>query len=229
MKTARSNTQKQSSQLVQGQEAFPEKWECTQGPPPPHLVGHVLLRKVCGCRHKPREAICCSRDTILALPPPRPHRHAQLCHIPVPPPPGADGTGQPCPGGGDACCLQLAVSQGFTSAHTSAAQSGTAHQIISHPKAWESRHPNSGTPASGCAGTTPGKRRRAGLPVRSRKGPAFANEPPQVKSSTQRQLAYGNQLPDQKKLLNRQARPNQRLRSPGYWQGHRSPCDGQHP
>lgn len=54
---------------------------------------------------------------------------------------------------------------------------------------------------AGCASTTPGKKSRAGLQVSACKVLALANKLPQVKPSIQRQLAHGNQLPDQK-LLN---------------------------
>ena len=112
---------------------------------PPCLAGHVLLRKVWEQRHKPREAIRCSRDLYTLLF----HLHVAIvthspatshCHIP-----GADGMGQPCPGGGNACCPQLAGSWGLTSARTPAVQPGTAHQIIPHPEAWGiKRHPSRG-------------------------------------------------------------------------------------
>lgn len=64
------------------------------------------------------------------------------------------------------------------------------------------RHTNRSTLAPGCASTTSGKRSRAGLRLGAREGLAFANEPPQVKSSIQRQLVYRKQFPDQKRLLN---------------------------
>lgn len=57
---------------------------------------------------------------------------------------GADGPGQPCPERDNACCVQLAGSQGLTSARTPVVQPGTAHQVISHPKAWESRDTQTG-------------------------------------------------------------------------------------
>lgn len=77
---------------MQGQEASQmstERWKCRQGPlPPPCLVRYVVLRTIWAWRHKPREAIQCSRDVSTALPPPHPHCHTQPCHIPVPHPQG---------------------------------------------------------------------------------------------------------------------------------------------
>lgn len=129
----------------------------------------------------------------LALLPLHPHCHT----LPHP----CATSSELCFGSSDGCCLQPAGSWRLASTHTRAVQTGTAHQIISHPKVQESRHPNSGTPVAGCASTTPGKRSRAGLRVSACKVLALANKLPQVKPSIQRQLAHGNQLPDQT-LLN---------------------------
>lgn len=72
--------------------------------------------------------------------PPLPYSTTSLCHII-----GTKGTGQPCPGSGDDCCLQLAESWGFTSAHTPTVQTGTAHQIINFsPKGLGIKTPKQG-------------------------------------------------------------------------------------
>lgn len=179
-----------------------EKRERTYGPPP-HLVGHILLSE--GLRVEAQaqgsHKLPWGREPCSSTSTP-PWSHAALPH-PSATSPGADGMGQPCPGGGDACCLQLAGSRGLASARTPTAQPGTALSDNFSPKGLgNERHTNRGTPVPGCACTTAGKRSRAGLRVGARKGLAFANEPPQVKSSTRRQVAYRNQLTDQKKQLN---------------------------
>lgn len=144
------------------------------------------------------EAIISSWDVSLTFA--CPHCHAQPCHIPVPHP-----QGQVAQGSLALETVMLAVCR-ILGNHLCSHTRSTAGQCPSDnfsPKGLGiKRHTNRSTLAPGCASTTPGKRSRAGLQLSAREGLAFANEPPQVKSSIRRQLAYGKQLPDQKRLLN---------------------------